>query len=425
MKKALVVLLILAIAGGLFAQGLEWSGAVKTGLQIKADDGNNGEDIAVTFRSDDADSTFRFDLNGKYTKDNYGVVFGLRFEPALFIGLDFIGANPPRDPDQRDIGSALSGIAYNAYGWATFVNDIIKLSAGVIDDGVWKTGGLEDYGISGTGLRLEIAPITGLNFGFMLKAADFNMTIKEFLSETAFGAKYSSDLFWVAAGLTLDGTADELDTDPDLKWTGSNAIPDPLDPTAIPDYKDSDHGLDFQAGVGVTALPGLTVSVEAKARNASKFNDYGQFILDEKVSYKLLEDKLEVGLKAYQFFWAKDGSKHYSLERLPQYENDEDLSLKPYLTFTPYLAYDVLPSLNAGFEVKLGLWSGMYDYELGFKPKITYKIAEKAKLVAFYNFSVVDWYDDWDGGRPGSPTPVIERETDKSNTIQIDFVWEF
>jgi hypothetical protein len=406
MKKALVVLLILAIAGGVFAQELTWSGAVKTGLEIVANDEHNGEEIATRFNNDDVgDEALRLQLDGAYTKDNYGVKFGVRG--------DAIGGN-------------LGVGVYNAYGWITFVNEIIKVSAGLIDDGVWKTAGVGDYGISGTGVRFEIAPITGLSLGFMLRAPDKNLApnFKQFLSETAFGAKYESDLFWVAGGLIIDSTADNLSS----KNTGSDGYKWERDATAP--GQDSDHGLVIQAGFGVKPISGLTVSVDGIGTNASKFNEYGQFRLDEKVSYMLMDDKLEVGLKARQEFYAKDGTKGYKTEYLRQQLTfDEDYaalndvgnhSLKPYINFVPYVGYDVFDALNVGLEVKFGLFKDVWDYELGIKPKASYKVGDGATISAFYNFEVWDFYGD--ATKTGARD---DRKTDKSNTIQIDMIWTF
>jgi hypothetical protein len=409
MKKALIVLLILAIAGGLFAQdeGLTWTGAVKTGLKIVADDGHNGEDIGVNLYSDDAEVPIRLQLNGAYTKDNYGVVFGLRFDP---YGL-WTYVNPTADK----VEGKLWGAAYNAYAWASFVNDIIKVSAGRIDDGVWKTGGVENWGISGDGLRVEIAPITGLNLGLMLRAPVTTLTIKQFLSETAFGAKYESDLFWVAAGIILDGQADGL-TGVNDDYLANVAL-DYLTGvgTLAADAPDSDHGLDFRAGVGVKPLSFLEVSAEARAFNASKFADYGYFVLDEHVAAKLLSDKLTVGLKAWQYFFGSDWGKLVPTPAKALGDSDADEALKPYLKLLPYVTYNVSDALEVGLEAGLGLWKDVYDLKFNLKPKVTYKIGTGAKIVAFYNFASENFYED---------VEVNGRKSDKSNTVQVDFVWE-
>jgi hypothetical protein len=393
----------------LFAQGLEWSGSGKTGMKFIADDDNNGKDIKVDMYHSGAEKPLRLELNGKYTQDNYGAVFGVRFDPAAF------GA-PGGDPatPETDVVAGLFGSVYNAYGWITFVNDIIKVSAGKIDDGVWKTGGPEDYGIKGDGLRLEIAPITGLNLGLMLRAPKPTLTVKQFLSETALGAKYSSDLFWVAAGIILDSTVDGLEDGYDgYESLVGGKIPTFADVT--PGATDSDHGLVFQAGAGTT-IAGLSFAVEAKAVNASKLSDRGYFILDEDVSYKLLDDKLKVGLKAYQYFFGADWSEGIPTGGKAKGDADADESLKPLLKFTPYLGYTLLANVDVGLEATIGLWKYVYDLDFSIKPSVTYKVGENAEIGASYKLAILDFYDDLE---------IPDRESNKGNTIQVDFTWKF
>jgi hypothetical protein len=409
MKKALVVLLILAIAGGLFAQdeGLTWSGAVKTGLKITADDDHNGEDIKVDLYNDDAGEAIRLQLDGAYTKDNYGVKFGARAQ----------------------LGSALDLRAYQAYGWVTFI-DIIKVSAGIIDDGAWATAGPADYSVNGNGLRLEITPITGLNVGLMLRVPTEAFaptttpawyTIKQFLSETAFGAKYGNDLFYVAGSLVLDSTIDEIQTlSGEDKWSlygkalGGQSLDNFFFNAPVADNRD--HGLKFDLGVGVTAVEHLTIKAELGANNVSKYTDFGWLRLDQDVSYKLLDDKLTVGLKAHEYFWPKNDTTKGLNTYLT--EGDEtDKGVKPYVKLTPYVSYAVTDPVTVGLEAGIGLWKDVLKTEFNLKPKVTYKVTDGLELVAFYNFSVLDFKKLADGG--------TDADALKGNTIQIDLAWTF
>jgi hypothetical protein len=363
-------------------------------LKFTANDDANGEDSAIELYSDDAEVPLRLQLNGAYTKDNYGVVFGVRGEPAA---------------------DGLPVKVYNAYGWVTFLNEIIKVSAGKIDDGSWGTQGVQEYSSSGNGVRLEVTPIEGLNFGLILTPPDdlLATNIKDFVSETHLGAKYSNDLFWAAGALKIDSQGDGLtgfQSAPSFDWWQSASGPVVLGPGSV----EPDHGFTFYIGAGAAPIPGLAFAVEAKGVNQSKFAKAGEFVLDEKVGYKLLDDKLEVGLKARQYFWGDEWSKGLSLEAI---EDGKDDPYKPYLTFTPYVGYDVLDNVNVAFEVGLGLWSGVLDSDLSFKPKVTYKIGDGAKIVAFYKLAITDPYDDFE--------PGFDRKTNKGNTVQIDMIWTF
>jgi hypothetical protein len=198
------------------------------------------------FRINDNTKT-RIDLNLAYTKDFYGAKIGLR--------TDSFGTPS----------------VYNGYVWSNFVNDIVGVKLGLIDDSVWATEGDEEFHYStGGGLRIEAKPIEGLNVGVLLTlpgihnaipAAAYDETkygrlwkvdpsgpnldwdndddnrpqfdlgdvgdlfesrFKYFLPETALGAKYESALFNAAAGLKFDSNGDGLDeSDPlDVSPTG-------------------------------------------------------------------------------------------------------------------------------------------------------------------------------------------------------------
>jgi opacity protein-like surface antigen len=379
MKKALVVLLILAVAGGLFAQELTWSGAVKTGLEFSyADDKIDGnEDAKIRLNSDDVgDEPLRFDLNGAYTKDNYGVVFGIRTQATA----KFVPA------------------VYQAYAWATFLNDVLKVSAGVIDDGTWKTGGLKNWGVNGNGIRFEVVPLEGLSLGLMLRAPTNKVTdivAKDFFSETAIGAKYGNDLFSIAGAILLDGEGDDLEAIEDAGFDVAFG-PDPV--TGVDDYPiakdDNNKGLTFLAGVTVNPIPGLAISAEGRGRNMGDFDKYGYFWFNEKGTYTLLEDKLVVGLLAQQWIFGKTWSSE----------------TKPHLKFTPSVGYDILDNLNIGIEAGIGLWQDVYETELNIKPNITYTIAPDTTIGAFYNIGVLK--------SKGS-------DSETTHTVQIDLIWTF
>jgi len=197
MKKALIVLLILAVAGGLFAQS--WSGSVNTGAKITFTD----DDIPVmATRNGDDDAAVDASLSFKNGDDTWGITVGASAKvdtEAAVTGLD-IG-------DMR--------------GWVKFA-DMFKLTAGKGVGGAWNSGGNTDKDISGdgaAGVRLEVTPIDGLNFGVRFKYPNNGVKankIVNFFQETGIGAKYSADVWWFALGLDLkseETTGDGLDGD--------------------------------------------------------------------------------------------------------------------------------------------------------------------------------------------------------------------
>jgi hypothetical protein len=412
MKKALVVLLILAVAGGLFAQELTWGGAVKTGLKFSyADDGDSdteAEDPVIAFYNDDAGKLFRIDLTGAYTNENYGVVLRLRAQANAF------GA-------PTSVSQAIS--FHQAYGWATFLNDVLKISAGIIDDGTWKTGGVENWGVSGKGVRFELAPLAGLNLGVLLQVPGGNangnivdgFTAKDFFAETAIGASYASDLFSIGGAILLDGQGDNLQVIGNLgpfQGVGTgDASGDPgeyviglADVDADGKIKDTDKGLTFQAGVAVTPIAGLAITAEGRARNMGDFAKYGWFWLNEKVSYgALLDEKLTVAVKATQNIWGEDFGK--AVSALPD-------GLKPHLQFTPSVGYAVLDNVDVGLEATIGLWPDVYATDFSIKPSVGYAIGAGASINAFYELGISKL--DADGAK-----------TQTGHTVQVDLIWTF
>jgi hypothetical protein len=417
MKKALVVLLILAVAGGLFAQELTWGGSVKTGLNFSIlndgidsnddDPANTAEDPVITIYSDDSDTTSRFDLVGNYTNKNYGVVFRLRTEIG---GYSLADTNPAASPTTLLLPGLLIGF-HQIYGWTTFLNDTIKVSAGIIDDQTWRTGGIENWGVNGNGVRFEVIPLPGLNLGLMLKVPTdaLNATAKDFFGETAIGAKYESDLFSVAASVLLDGEGDGLTLVEKLGDAYGNAAgkfnPTTIIPVSTDLTKDWNKGLVFQAGVTVAPIPGLAISVEGRGRNMGDFAKYGWFWFNEAVSYTLLDDKLTVGVDAKQHIYGEDVGKAI---------RGDNVKLSPHLIFVPKVGYDILDNVNVGLEANIGLWKDVYKTELSFKPNFTYTIGADTKIVAFYNLGIAKW----DFPAPGD-------NTETTHTIQVDLIWTF
>jgi hypothetical protein len=434
MKKALVGFLILAVSAGIFAQeekeqGLKLGGALKTGIQFKTSNekdtttpgGNEYSkyDPSIRMYNDDADAETRLDLEGAFTKDNYGVVFRLRTDTVI--------SGPEVEVHQ-------------AYVWGDFLNQIINLKVGLIDDSAWNTDGDEDFHYStGAGLRLEVKPIEGLNVGLFLNGpGDYISTVvhngkadknarealedfifaKEFLLETSFGAKYENDAFYVAGGLRLDGKGDGLDQLEVFDWE-TNGAGGPIVPgeqVTVEDingtnriietvsdmgsgHDDSDKGLGAYVGFGISAVPNLTAKVEAQFSNLMGYAEYGWIWVNETLGYAVTE-QLEVSLVMHQYLFGEDN----------KFTGSND-SVSPYFTFEPEVSYGLTDKWTVGVAVPVGFWSGIIDYDLGVKPKVSYNLGDNASINAFYLFDYLKEKDVADAGI--------------TNTVQIDFIWTF
>jgi len=135
MKKFLVVLMILAIAGGVFAQDITFGGQVEAGILFEKAD--NDADLTALPYNDDAEVGLRVDLNAAAEWENVGAKFKIRNDDGAFaLGYGFV--------------------------WANVLNDIIKINAGLLDDAAWATEGDFDSNYDNvSGVRVEVKPIDG------------------------------------------------------------------------------------------------------------------------------------------------------------------------------------------------------------------------------------------------------------------------
>jgi hypothetical protein len=160
MKKALVVLLILAVAGGAFAEGLTFTGELKSGLGIVYD--SMSETAYLEAFSRDAEQAFQFRLNGAYA--NADDTAGLKFRLQQRTGTPTIPY---------------------AFGYLNAFSNLLTLQGGLIDDGTFNSGGaiLDADSGEGVGANVLIRPIDNLVIGVGAYAAD-NVTSFGFLSST-------------------------------------------------------------------------------------------------------------------------------------------------------------------------------------------------------------------------------------------------
>jgi len=252
MKKALLVLLILGVAGGLFAQeGLTVTGSVTTGLWIALSE----DDIPVYADDDDSNDAVHASLTAAYAAERWGLKIAL-------------AAGVPNAPITAP-GSFSFG---NAYGWMKFFDKLLDVKAGLIDDAVWDTGGEYDTNVSnGLGIRVEVTPIDGLNVGAFFNypkhtASDTGSDagkIGNFLQQTAFGFQYDTGGFFnVAAALKLYSEEDE--------------------------YTDGD-GTDMKLifKLGFPDVVGINILVDGGVDHLAKYSDKGDFVVYEEFGYSV------------------------------------------------------------------------------------------------------------------------------------------
>jgi hypothetical protein len=153
LKRILVVLAVMLIiaAGVINAQELKFDGYINSGVGVVVNnkDGDNPYFKAVAV--DAGQMGYRFRLNGAYTNEakNAGIRFRLQSQTA--------------------IGTGYLSLPY-AFGWVSFLDNIITVNAGIVEDSTWTTGDwwLASDSVShfaGLGALLKIAPVEGLALG--------------------------------------------------------------------------------------------------------------------------------------------------------------------------------------------------------------------------------------------------------------------
>jgi hypothetical protein len=409
MKKILVVLLILAVAGGLFAQGLTLSGELKTGIGIITPDNtvanDKDDDTMFVIGHDDPDGETRVRLNGLYEGENHGVKFGIQASD--------LGTDPALPAVEKYV------TIYNAYAWVDLFDDMANLKVGLVDDGVWTTGGDKDWGLAtGTELRLEITPaayIEGLNLGFALKSNAVAREVglvgdgkgKGNFGETfdgiVLGASYDSDLFRVAFAMDLNGG------DADVAKDFIQPVAD--DFIAI-------------AGLSIKAVENLTAIIEGKFYIADE-DDLGAVWLTEKFEYAIA-DNFRAGLVSHQKFLGAD-IKAQGIE-----DNDKfvaDASGWGYVMFKLYGAYDLTDVWTAGLDLKFDTWfhaDADADWNnstaISIKPNLTYKVADNATIAIFDEIVIpMDGKEVKEEANAGT----FGEGRDVTNRFQVSFTYAF
>jgi hypothetical protein len=194
MKKALVVFLILAVAGGLFAQ-ITFSGAVQTGLGVGFSDQEDGAgDPKIDYIRDRGDTGMRAELTAAYTSPDDKAPYG-----------KFGGSIRLRGSATKFVNDGWAVSVPVATLWWTPI-DILRIDIGTNDPGGFGTmAGLdESNGVRNgdAGLKIGLTPIPGLSLG---AHAAYGRSLLLFENMGyRFGAKYTVDgLLSAAANIRL------------------------------------------------------------------------------------------------------------------------------------------------------------------------------------------------------------------------------
>jgi hypothetical protein len=216
MKKILAILLALAVVGVFaFADGaaapapaLSFTGYLNIG-GVYGDNAVSGAAATWASQGWDSGTGGRFNLNGKFSGDTFGLAFRLREQDAWT-------ANN-------------TGALYvrRVYGWLTAFDGVVKFNAGRLGDYAWATGsggGWQSFGsIDGpVGMQVQIKPVDGLNFGAFIPVANVaSGKFSDYLSSSIIGAAYYlKGVGDIEGGYNLSPTANAANAWLGLAYTG-------------------------------------------------------------------------------------------------------------------------------------------------------------------------------------------------------------
>jgi len=318
MKKALLVFLMsAAAAGSAFAQ-LTFSGEIHAGIQFQRLYGED-ETITTTHREYGAP---KFDFTATVVRENYGARLDTTFQQG-------------DDPDGH---FTLNGI----YGWATFLDNTLRLTMGQISSAAWVTNldaRLPEFRFDEIrGFRIEYAtPINGLSVGAAFRSD--GQDVQRFAEQMIFGATFVHPLF-------VSVFAYDLGRDANLLF-----------------------------GFNFTGIPDLTAGLQLQATNLAIWDDFafgspGMLRMYYKVGYRVMRP-LTVYLIFGQRIFARAGA---GMEWV----------------ITPGVTYRFLPNLTGDFRISLDNYEGNPNNNLTIITAIEYTLRGPAVLYAEYELNLAN-----------------------------------
>ncbi|MFP3041035.1 hypothetical protein LQZ19_04335 [Treponema primitia] len=414
MRKMLVFLLLLAVAGSMFAvdlgDGFEVTGEVISGLGIFTEDDGiaNGDDNYVMAWNDDGEYSFRGRLNLGWTGD--------------------IGGTKVQLESWDTYGVTLS----KAFGWVNLFGDKVVIWGGHGVDDIYATGGVVDEFIdSGDMVRLELRPIDGLSlsYGFPISplfSPDEDSGVRslnDILGGSWFGAKYSNDIFTALASFRLDSGRkgavyywSDTDLDGEVDTLVHHEVPF-TDPLSGETYEKSDSYLEamfalqvpdiLPVGIDITGVyqsgaEGYFRIAPAISFEADKFGVYIEGDIDIDLS-----DDGETPTSEFAYFGTRKAD--IPLANPSASEGDPSIGIELGVEY----------QLTDSIGVYLAIGSDNVHYLAGngifVKPGAVFEFSPNISIEIFDKFGNLGAGD-------------VKNSEDKNfftNQFQIDFVWSF
>ena len=330
MKKVLLVLLLLTVAGGLFAQ-VTWNGIVRTGFNATLADGDTDWNVNWT------SLTSRFQMTYRNSEGTFGGRLRLQ------LGLN---------------GAAPSPFFNTYYGWFTMFDKTLKVLGGKWADGEftelkWSGGEIywsnARYGIQ----TIYYTPIEGLRLGIGSQAAALNGTTTFSDLCLWYGLAYEGDNF----GVYLQGSIQDGDA---ASTSGTNIV--------LSGYVNIDPAL---------------VVLYADFKRLDDFDAKGKIALGQYVSLDVVED-VDIELYSEQTLYGNGDDAGVYVALGFGYNLDG-----PF----PYLGLDLVCALSGDpttGSAQMGIGYGKY---LSFSPYLRFGLGAGSKYVELGYEGVVGFDD--------------------------------
>ncbi|MDR1288597.1 MAG: hypothetical protein LBK08_13405 [Treponema sp.] len=460
MKKVLFCLLLLAVFSGVYAQELKFDGYLNSGAGLVFTDRQISDPYSTTpnarkarpyftaFGVDSEQWGYRFRLNGSYTnKDaNAGVKFRLQAQ------------------SQNGATAVNRAITLpTAQGWVSFLDSVITVNGGIINDGTWETGDVylnDDMG-EGLGLLAKITPVKGFDFGLgayaisSLGGGDNNALARSIVSNFA---EFDDVKYTVNLAYTMPDVFRAK-----ISWRNKNRSGADGSGNTTRTAPGRDESSRLFLSAGVLAVKGLTAVVAADFDNIQSFstvktgdvnawggtvaaggriNNSGKLNFHEALGYKVSD--LSAGFNVSQFISFAERDVTNSITGITTQEKvDVSLFFNPWVSYSlgnlvPRL--DVVYMMGGQINGSSATAEGKYyrrgydpnytreTWVLGIRPSIKFSLGscflELGDLVSvegqenkFYGVNVVS-----PSSLPGSDTRKDSRVT---NTLYADLKWSF
>lgn len=410
MKKILLCGILALAAGGMaFGQwpdGFSVTGQLYTGLRADFVGGDwytdknspaylsEYERASFGFWNTDTEQN-RVQLTMRYEQENYGFAFRPRF---LFA-----------DSGTADV--------HYAYGWFELMNDMIRVTAGKINNAQWYSPDTIERHYSNGYFRIEVKPIDGLNFGWALGNRDYAFPesdisyapgglvgkIGDVFAASSFGAKYTSDVFTFAAGLELRPAGANRRTNGD-DFLAALTSGSSLGGGTVAAGKTA---MNAYAGLMVNPVDGLTIKAGVDSGNLDIADETGYIWLDQYLEYSL--GSVTPRIELHQIM---DISKT-SPGKWTSPDSDSVDQTPVYMEFIPGVDFDISDNLSGYVDIPVKLLDK--QLEIGVKPGVIYNFGPGLEIGCFYRLAISNAdYEIYDNKGKAI-----------NNAVQINFAWSF